>query len=82
MIMTQVLASKVDKADFNKIAIQKANKYEFENLFDSLQTLNLNVKQMCVLMNESVRIQMARGNDTEQLKEDRFVVLLEQMNFL
>ena len=37
---------------------------------------------MCVLMNESVRIQMARGNDTEQLKEDRFVVLLEQMNFL
>jgi len=40
LFLEQLIGMKVDKSDFEKLVLQKASKVEFEDLSDSIATLN------------------------------------------
>lgn len=50
-----------------------------ENLADSIRTLNSQLQQTIVMLNESILLQLPRGQQNEHLKEAQTVNLLSQM---
>jgi hypothetical protein len=55
----------------------KANKVECENMLDSIDILRKQVQTTVVLFNEALKLNVLRGNDSEQAKNDRSLLLIE-----
>jgi hypothetical protein len=56
----------------------KANKIETENMLDAIMTLNRQVQHTIVILNEALKLNLVKGEDTKLAKEDRSLNLIKQ----
>lgn len=60
----------------------KANKIETENMLDAIMTLNRQVQHTIVILNEALKLNLVKGEDTKLAKEDRSLNLIKQAQVL
>lgn len=73
---------KVDKDDLVKLHEIKANKIDTDGIQDSIGTLKQQIQHLVVMLNESIKLNLERGNDPTNAKENRVLNLLKQMQSL
>nr|ACK37611.1 putative reticulocyte-binding protein 2 [Kahliella matisi] len=78
----QVLNSKANRSDLERLNEQKSNKVDTEQLLNSLGVLSRQLKHMLVLFMESIRSSLANASDTVLLKENKKKFLLRQLKAL
>lgn len=73
---------KVDKDDLVKLNEIKANKTDTEDIQDSIGFIKLQIQHLIVMLNESIKLNLERGNDPTNAKENRVQNLLKSMQVL
>jgi hypothetical protein len=77
--LSKVISMKADKDDLERLNTMKANKEETENMMDMIVTLNRQLQHTIVLLNESLKLNLIKANDTRQAKENRSQQLMSQV---
>jgi|LauGreDrversion4_2_1035121.scaffolds.fasta_scaffold105308_1 hypothetical protein len=54
----------------------KANKNETENMLDAISTLNRQVQHTVVILNETLQLNLAMGEEKRLAREDRALSLI------
>lgn len=67
----KVLSLKADQNDLEKINEMKTNKIDTENMMDLIIEMNRLLQHIIVLLNETLKINLIKANDTRQARENR-----------
>ena len=62
--LLKVLSLKADQNDLEKINEIKTNKIDTENMMDLIIEINRLIQHIIVLMNETLKINLIKANDT------------------
>lgn len=69
--LAELLSFKAEKRDIDHLNELKANKTDTENIMDLITTMNRQVSHLIVLLNESLKLNIIKGQDTIQARENR-----------
>lgn len=78
----KVLSLKADQNDLEKLHEIKTNKVDTENMMDLIIEMNRLVQHIIVLLNETLKINLIKANDTRLAKENRSHELIIQVHAL
>ena len=68
---------KIDRHDLEKLNEMKSNKVDVENMIDGINTLNKQVQHVILILNEAIKLNVMKGEDTKLAKEHRSIYLLK-----
>ena len=80
--LLKVLSLKAEKNDVEKLHEIKTNKDDTENMMDLIVEMNRIVQHVIVILNEALKINLIKANDTRVAKENRAHELIAQMHAL
>lgn len=80
--LSKLLAQKAEKRDVDRLVDSKANKAETENMQDTIATLNNQLSHLIMVFNESLKLNLAKGQETTQARENRTKQLMSQLHAL
>lgn len=69
--LLKVLSLKADQNDLEKLHEMKTNKEDTENMIDLIVEMNRLVQHIIVLLNETLKINLIKANDTRLARENR-----------
>ena len=72
----------MDRQDFEKMNESKANKSDTENMLDAIKTLAKQVQHSVVILNETLKLNVGKSEDTKLAMEDRAMHLIKQAQSL
>ena len=78
----KVLSLKADQNDLERLHEIKTNKVDTENMMDLIIEMNRLVQHIIVLLNETLKINLIKANDTRLAKENRSHELIIQAHAL
>lgn len=78
----KVLSLKADQNDLEKLHELKTNKEDTENMMDLIIEMNRILQHVIVMLNETLKINLIKANDTRFAKENRCNELITQVHAL
>lgn len=69
--LLKVLSLKADQNDLEKLHEMKTNKEDTENMIDLIVEMNRLIQHIIVLLNETLKINLIKANDTRLARENR-----------
>ena len=80
--LLRVLSLKADQNDLEKLHEIKTNKEDTENMMDLIIEMNRIVQHVIVILNETLKINLIKANDTRQARQNRSHELIIQVHAL
>ena len=78
----KVLSLKADKTDIDKLDETKQSREEAENFMELLVQMNSQIQHAVVILNESLKMNLIKADDTKLAKENKSLELMQQVQAL
>lgn len=78
----KVLSLKADRTDLDRLDEVKQSKEDAENLMDLLVEMNQQIQHVVVVLNETLKMNLIKAQDTRQARENRSHELMAQVQAL
>ena len=78
----KVLSLKADRTDLDALDAVKQSKEDAENLMDLMVEMNHQIQHVVVVLNETLKMNLIKAQDTRQARENRAHELMAQVQAL